>query len=63
MVAPSSFLWITSALNRASCFISLCLVFRSSEIKSIVTLDVEPLFNEVVEEVEGSADEETVVET
>ena len=35
------------------------MIFDSSDVKSIVALDVEPSFNELVEEVEGSADEET----
>ena len=30
-----------------------------SDVKSVVALDVEPSFSELVEEVEGSADEET----
>ena len=63
LVAPSFFFWITSALNRASCFIRLRLIFGSSDVKSIVALDLEPSFNEHVKEVEGSADQETVVET
>ena len=63
VVAPSFFFWITSALNRASCFIRLRLIFGSSDVKSIVALDLEPSFNEHVKEVEGSADQETVVET
>ena len=63
MVATSSFFWITSTLNGASCFIHLCLIFGSSDVKSIVAVDVEPSFNELVEEVGGSAYEEIVVET
>ena len=63
VVALSSFFWIISVMNRASCFIRFRLIFGSLDVKSIVGLDVEPSFNELVEEVEGSQDEDTVVET
>ena len=39
-------------------FIRLHLIFGFSDVKSIVALDVELSFNELVEEFEGSADEE-----
>ena len=39
------------------------MIFGSSDVKSIIALDVEPSFNELGEEVEGSADEKAVVET